>query len=114
MGRSCSAVKIHIPQVGDPQRRLITTKEVLPRSGEISPISGFPAGVLRQKDEPQIHLPLKASMACVPECPRTVGNRDSAPMDAHKVPHTPRPSTEAEVSEEDGPEMLANGPEKTC
>ena len=29
-------------------------------------------------------------------------------MDAHKVPHTPRPSTEAEVSEEDGPEMLAN------
>ena len=53
-------------------------------------------------------------MACVPECPRTVGNRDSAPMDAHKVPHTPRPSTEAEVSEEDGPEMLANGPEKTC
>lgn len=76
--------------------------------GEISPISGFTAGVLHQKDEPQIHLPLKASLACVPECPRAVGNRDSAPMDAHKVPHTPRPSTEAEVSEEDGPEMLAN------
>ena len=28
--------------------------------------------------------------------------------DAHKIPHTPRPSTEAEVSEEDGSEMLAN------